>query len=305
MATAREVDVRLLRAWREAQERTLPATVLAQAGGLSLEELDDRLAGLRKAGYTMEGPWQPGDRYCLLAGPERLIADDLRAARPEQAVVGREILVFEETDSTNDLAARAGDDGVREGLAIFAESQRAGRGRLGRKWVSPPGRNLLCSVLLRPAAVPIERWPELTFCAALAVAETAERFTGMSARIKWPNDVLLAGRKVAGILLECHQSQTPGFVVVGIGLNVLQQEEDFAPELRDRAGSLAMLRTGGKNVPDLERRTVAACLLERLETHYAQWPGHFERTREQCGDRGCVAPPESATSLATKSAVPS
>ena len=291
MATARDVDVRLLRAWREAPEQILSAVVLAQAGGLSLEELDDRLTGLRKAGYMVEGPWQPKDRYRLLAGPTRLIADDLRAARPEDTVIGREILVFEETDSTNDLAARAGQDGVSEGLVIFAESQRAGRGRLGRKWVSPPGRNLLCSILLRPAAVPVERWPELTFCAALAVAETAERFTGLPARIKWPNDVLLAGRKVAGILLECHHGQAPGFVVVGIGLNVLQKAEDFPPELRDRAGSLAMLRTDG-NAPDLERQVVATSLLERLEVHYARWPGHFAQISEGCSGRGCTAVPQ-------------
>ena len=295
MATARDMDVGLLRAWRAANGQILPAAALAHAAGnLSPELLAARVAGLRAAGYTIEGPLEPGNRYCLVLPPSRLIADDLRAARPEDATVGREILVFEETDSTNDLAARAGQDGVPEGLVIFAESQRAGRGRLGRKWVSPPRRNLLCSVLLRPEAVPVERWPELTFCAALAVAETAERFTGLPARIKWPNDVLLAGRKVAGILLECHHGQAPGFVVVGIGLNVLQQEEDFPPELRDRAGSLAMLRTGEKIVPRLDRREVAACLLERLENLYAKWPDRFASVSEECGRRGCDSPPEPA-----------
>ena len=295
MATAWDVDVCLLRAWRTANGQILPAAALARAAGdLTPEELAARVAGLRAAGYTMEGPLQPGNRYCLILPPSRLIADDLRAARPEDAVVGREILVFEETDSTNDLAARAGQDGVPEGLAIFAESQRAGRGRLGRKWVSPPGRNLLCSVLLRPAAVPIERWPELTFCAALAVAETAECFTGLPARIKWPNDVLLDGRKVAGILLECHHGQAPGFVVVGIGLNVLQKEEDFPPELRDRAGSLSMLRTEEKDSSGLGRREVAACLLDRLEVHYAQWPGHFEQISGGCSERGCTPPQPAA-----------
>ncbi len=292
MAGWQDPDVRLLRAWRTARGQILPAAALTQAaGGLTLEALAARVAGLRAAGYTIEGPLQPGSRYCLVLSPARLIADDLRAARPEDATVGREILVFEETDSTNDLAARAGQDGVPEGLVIFAESQRAGRGRLGRKWVSPPGRNLLCSTLLRPAAVPAERWPELTFCAALAVAETAERFTGQPARIKWPNDVLLAGRKVAGILLERHQGQAPGFVVVGIGLNVLQGEADFPPELRERAGSLSMLRTDRGDIPAAERREVAACLLERLEAHYTRWPDGFAEIRAECSDRGCAVPP--------------
>ena len=168
--------------------------------------------------------------------PERI-----RAALRPRVTIGREILIFEETDSTNDLARRAGEDGLPEGLAIFAETQRAGRGTQGRRWMSPPYRGLWFSVLLRPKTVSVERWPELTFCAALAVAETAEISTGRAARIKWPNDVLVGERKVAGILVECHHRQNPGFVVVGIGLNVLQRREEFAPELRDQAGSLAMM----------------------------------------------------------------
>ncbi len=220
----------------------------------------------------------------MTGGDPRLDPDLLRAALPAEAVVGRQILVFEETDSTNDLAARAGDDGLPEGLAIFAESQRAGRGRLGRRWTSPPYQALLLSVLLRPAAVPVARWPELTFCAALAVAETAERLTGQPARIKWPNDVLLGGRKIAGILLEAHHRRTPGFVVVGIGVNVLQRLTDLAPELRERAGSLAMASDG---TPPPDRHHVASLLLERLGGNYARWPDDFAPMMQACRERGC------------------
>ncbi len=294
MATWRDADVHLLRAWRAKPDRAVSAVDLARAAEVAIDSIPTRIDGLRTAGYVIDGPTGPRADFSLVSSPTRLIADDLRAALPPEAVVGREILVFQETDSTNDLAARAGHDGVAEGLAIFAESQRAGRGRLGRRWVSPPGRNLLLSILLRPAAVPAERWPELTFCAALAVAETAERYTGQPARIKWPNDVLLAGRKVAGILLECHHARTPGFVVVGIGLNVLQQAEDFAPELRDRAGSLAMMRSGAAPLGELQRREVAASVLERLESHYARWPDGFASIRKECARRGCASPPQPA-----------
>ena len=220
--------------------------------------------------------------------PPRLDPDTLRAALPPDAPVGGKILVFEETDSTNDLAARAGDDGLPGGLVIFAESQRAGRGRLGRRWTTPPYQALLFSVLLRPETVPAARWPELTFCAALAVAETAERVTGRPARIKWPNDVYLAGRKVAGILLEAHHRRTPGFVVVGVGVNVLQGPDDFAPELRERAGSLAMAADAG--APALDRHRVAALLLERLGAHYAGWPDGFAAIMQACRQRGCEPP---------------
>ena len=279
MATATDVDARLLRAWRAAEDRTL----FARAAGLTPEVLAARVGELRAAGYVIEELPEGGRR--LVSDPDQLIADDLCATLPSGVVLGREILVFEETDSTNDLAARAGRDGVAEGIVFFAESQRAGRGRLGRRWVSPPGRNLLFSVLLRPAVVPAERWPELTFCAALAVAETAERFAGRAARVKWPNDVLLDGRKVAGILLEAHHAPGAGFVVVGIGLNVLQRAEDFPPELRERAGSLAMLGAG-----EPSRREVAAFVLERLDEHYRRWPEGFTAIREECVQRGGTAP---------------
>ncbi len=144
-------------------------------------------------------------------------------------------------------------------------------------------------MLLRPVSVPIERWPELTFCAALAVAETAEQQTGLPAKIKWPNDMLLGGRKIAGILLESHHRQAPGFVVVGIGVNVLQAETDFDPQLRTRAGSLAMMTTndGGHRI---ERRLVAASLLENLERFYTRWPENISFIMHACEQRGCLPP---------------
>lgn len=218
---------------------------------------------------------------------ERLIPAELGAGLAPGAVIGREIKVFAETDSTNDLARQAGDAGSAEGLVMFAEVQRAGRGRLGRVWQSPPALGLLFSVLLRPAAAPVERWPELTFCAALAVAEAAEGETGRAAAIKWPNDVLLQGRKVAGILLESHQRQAPGYVVLGIGLNVLQGEGDFAPELRGRASSLRLQALPGRAV---SRLAAAHAILARLEQHYRAWPGNIGAVRAACARRGCVEP---------------
>ena len=243
MARPDDPDVRLLRALRTAARagERLTADTLA-ADRFSIGEQEARLETLRSVGYRISGDAAHGWR--LESAPATLIADDILATLPAMPgrIIGREILVFAETDSTNDLAKQAGDDQLPEGLVIFAEKQRAGRGRLGRAWESPPRQGLWFSVLLRPASdLPVERWPELTFCAALAVAQTAERFTGAPARIKWPNDVLVNGRKIAGILLECHHRHIPGFVVVGIGVNVLQRELDFDPVLRHRAGSLAMM----------------------------------------------------------------
>jgi BirA family biotin operon repressor/biotin-[acetyl-CoA-carboxylase] ligase len=214
----------------------------------------------------------------------RLDASSLTAGLPASRIVGREILVFEETSSTNDLAARAGRDGAAEGIVIFAETQRAGRGRLGRVWNSPPRQSLLCSVLLRPRA-PRDQWPALTFCAALAVAEAAEELTGSPAAIKWPNDVFLQGRKISGILLETHQSPAPGFVVMGIGINVLQSAADFPPGLRSPAGSLSMAATA-----PISREAAAICVLRRLDRHYLAWPGNAPGILAACQSRGCHEP---------------
>jgi BirA family biotin operon repressor/biotin-[acetyl-CoA-carboxylase] ligase len=287
MATAQDADVRVLRALRSRAGGWIPAETISVAARLTAAEVSDEMADLRAAGFTIDAN-AAGNRR-LAAAPARLIAADLLAGlSPVPAAgVGREIAVFEETNSTNDLAARAGDAGIREGLVIFAETQRAGRGRLGRSWQSPPRQGLWFSVLLRPGG-PAERWSELTFYAALAVAEAAEIETGRAAAIKWPNDVLIDGRKVCGILLESHQRQSPGYVVVGIGLNVLQGGDDFAPELRERAGSLQMAAAmAGRAV---SRRSAAIAVLARLEQYYRGWPANFDAVKALSLARGCREP---------------
>jgi BirA family biotin operon repressor/biotin-[acetyl-CoA-carboxylase] ligase len=132
------------------------------------------------------------------------------------------------TDSTNTRARELAARGAPHGTVVTAGEQSAGRGRQGRTWTAPPGRALLCSVLLRdpPRLLPL--------AAGVAVAEVA----GKEARLKWPNDVLVAGRKVAGILVEGRPQEQ--WAVVGIGLNVALRAEDFPAELRDRAGSLGL-----------------------------------------------------------------
>lgn len=259
--------------------RTLRALRFNPAELASIPDLPARLASLRAAGYQIET--QPPR---VVAAPAALIADDIAASMNPDIVVGREIIVLAETDSTNDLAARAGRAGAAEGLVIFAESQRAGRGRLDRKWISSPGLGLLFSVLLRPILPPAQ-WPQLTFCAALAVACTVEAFTPSKVRIKWPNDVLADGRKIAGILLETHQ-QTAPFVVVGIGLNMLQTAHDFPPDLRDKVTSIAI-----QNDQPPDRRAVAAELLRTFNQLYHEWQSaRFATIKRECEARGCVFP---------------
>lgn len=149
---------------------------------------------------------------------------------PGAAVIGRDIRWYETLPSTNGLARRLAEHGVPEGTVVVAERQTAGRGRLGRSWTSPAG-GIWLSVVLRPA-LPIDRFPLIGLAACDATARTIEEMTGLRARLKWPNDVLVEGRKVAGLLLEAGPASEaePAWLVVGIGLNA-----NVAPEaLPDR-----------------------------------------------------------------------
>jgi len=148
-----------------------------------------------------------------------------------------------------------------EGTVAVAEEQTKGRGRLGRSWVAPAGTSILCSVVLRPP-VPSERLPELTLVAAEACAETIAAATGLDASVKEPNDVLVAGRKVAGILGEARE----GYVVLGIGLNVNVPVAQL-PERRETPATSLLEETGAR----IERPELLAELLFRLESHYDAW----------------------------------
>jgi BirA family transcriptional regulator, biotin operon repressor / biotin---[acetyl-CoA-carboxylase] ligase len=167
------------------------------------------------------------------------------------------IEVVSETASTNaDLAARAGED---EGLVLVAEYQNAGKGRMGRTWSAPPRSALLFSILLRPATVPPERWPLLGLVAPLAVADAVRSTGEIDATVKWPNDVLVEDRKLAGILLE----RVGDAAIVGIGINVSLRADERPHEA---ATSLTL-----EGAATTDRVTVLAAVLRALEQRYREW----------------------------------
>ena len=171
--------------------------------------------------------------------------------------LGRPYLWSETSPSTQDVLR---DAELAEGAVAVTEHQTAGRGRAGRRWEDAPGTALLLSVLLRPPD-PVGA-PQLSLVCALAVAEAVEATTGLAAKVKWPNDVLVDGRKVAGILLEGHE----GAVVCGIGVNVSQSEETLPRDTRTRPASL-----GGLTGREQDRAALLVLLLERLEARYDIW----------------------------------
>jgi BirA family biotin operon repressor/biotin-[acetyl-CoA-carboxylase] ligase len=149
--------------------------------------------------------------------------------------IGKNILYYAVTSSTMDMAKQAIRDGAAEGTIVIADHQTAGRGRLGRQWLSPPDSNILLSIILHPN---LKQLPRLTMVAALAVARSIEKLTGLEPAIKWPNDVLIDGKKVSGVLIESDvQGDTVNYAIVGIALNV-NLDPSSIPEISETATSL-------------------------------------------------------------------
>lgn len=152
------------------------------------------------------------------------------------------IITLHSTESTNRDAISLAEQGAEHGTAIIAITQTMGRGRLGKAWVSPSGKGLYCSVIIRPKIV-AEDYPKLTFVAGIAVADAIQRTCFLTPGLKWPNDIYFQMRKCGGILTESSSLNGPAanrFAVVGIGLNVNTQSSDFPVELRSTATSLGI-----------------------------------------------------------------
>ncbi len=172
---------------------------------------------------------------------------------------------FEEIDSTNLEAKREGEAGAPEFTVISAGTQTAGRGRSGHTWISPKKISVATSMLLYPDGIPMEHLPRLTIIAGVAVAEAVEELYPLKTQIKWPNDVLIDSKKICGILTEMeaengHAKQ----VVCGIGVNVHQKKEDFAPEIRDMATSLDLEMSGQQ----ASRKAITEAIWQHFLKHY-------------------------------------
>jgi BirA family biotin operon repressor/biotin-[acetyl-CoA-carboxylase] ligase len=174
--------------------------------------------------------------------------------------LGDRVAYFESVESTNDRALEMGDAGHPEGLLVLSEEQVRGRGRRGRAWSSPPRRGIYASLLLRPR-LEAPRLPRVGFAAAVGIARSLTGATGRRVEIKWPNDLVLSGGKLGGILSESRGSEP--FLVVGLGVNVNQDRQDFPPEIRREATSLRL--AAGRF---WDRTTLLAQILEGFEAEY-------------------------------------
>ncbi len=257
------LDVQILKAFRSAPDGAVSGAELSQALGVSRAAIWARIQELRSLGYDIEA--SPHLGYRLLGAPDVLHADDLISRLGQPQVIGRDIRVFQETTSTNDIIEKLARDGVREGAVVFAESQTKGRGRLGRKWLSPARKGLWFSVLLRPQLRP-QLATQLTVAAATALRRAIDSQTRLKPEIKWPNDVLVHGRKVAGILTELNaELDQINYIILGIGVDVNQLAGEFPAELRKLATSLKAEL--GKPV---NRSELAVAILRELDQDYGR-----------------------------------
>jgi BirA family biotin operon repressor/biotin-[acetyl-CoA-carboxylase] ligase len=191
------------------------------------------------------------------------IAPEVIQGELRTRIIGHPVEVVAETGSTNDVVMAAGRAGRAEGLAVVADRQTAGRGRRGRSWASAAGVGLYTSILLRPG-LPTDRIPLLTLIAGLGVAEAIEERAGIAARLKWPNDVLIEGRKVAGILAEAAFADSRvSHVVLGVGINVNHDRQDL-PEVEFPEATSLYLATGWTR----SRGQLAATVYGRIDRWY-------------------------------------
>jgi len=236
--------------------------------GVSRAAIWKHMRALKRDGYAIESSHARG--YRLTEIPDRLeralSGDEPYGMRTRW--IGHHAVFKKTTGSTNSDALALGREGAPHGTVVFAEEQRSGRGRMGRSWESARGLNLYLSILLRPTIVPAQA-PQLSLVAGVAVAEALETL-GVDGRIKWPNDIVVGGRKLCGILTEIvAEADRVECVVVGIGVNLNGEVSDFSPALRSKATSVR--EATGRRV---DRGAFLRALLGVFERAY----GVFERS---------------------------
>ncbi len=216
------MDDKILNIFRASNGEFISGEEISEKLKVSRAAVWKHIEQLRKEGYEITG--EPHVGYRLTATPDKLTTEEV-SYRLGTKIIGKRIHSYESTDSTNDIALRLAESGSPEGTAVFSEGQSKGRGRLGREWSSPKGKGIYLSFILRPKISPTHA-SKITLMSAIAVAMAIRKVTDLTALIKWPNDIMVNGHKVCGILTEMSaEVNTVKYVVIGIGINVNTDKE--------------------------------------------------------------------------------
>ena len=254
------MDEEILQFLRERPPGFLSGEEISRRLKVSRTAVWKRMKHLRTLGYEIEASTRTG--YRLIRSPDLLTPSEVRPLLKTKWM-GKTIHHFHIIDSTNSKAYELALNGAEEGEVVIAESQKKGKGRLGREWFSPLFSNLYLSVILRPK-IPPYRASLITLMAAVATADAIQNFSSLEPLIKWPNDILLRAKKVAGLLNEIHSEMDRiHFVILGIGVNLNTDRKMFAREIREVATSLKI-----EMGQAISRKTFLPCLLQELEKWY-------------------------------------
>jgi BirA family transcriptional regulator, biotin operon repressor / biotin---[acetyl-CoA-carboxylase] ligase len=255
------MDEEILQLLRDHSSKYLSGEKISHRLKVSRTAVWKRIGRLRALGYEIEASTRSG--YRLVGTPDLLTPSEIKPILKTKWL-GKTIHHFGALDSTNAQAYQLALDGAEEGEVVISESQEKGKGRLGRQWFSPPFLNLYLSVILRPK-IPPHQASLITLMAAVATADAIRQFSGLLPLIKWPNDILLRDRKIAGLLNEIHSEiDRIHFVILGIGVNLNTDESMFSREIRAAATSL-MIEMG----QTISRKVFLQVLLQELERWYS------------------------------------
>lgn len=260
MRTEMGIRQKLIEAFTKSQSEYLSGQYLAELAGCSRTAVWKHIEDLRKEGFKFDAVRKKG--YKILSAPDKMTANKINLGL-KTAFMGKNLHYLDSVDSTQKVAQKLAYENAEEGTVVIAEEQTAGRGRMDRKWHSPKYTGIWMSMILRPS-LPIPKAPQLTLIAAVSVVQAIEEVTGLLPEIKWPNDILIGGKKVTGILTELQaEADRINFILIGIGINVNTRKEEFPQELDATASSLAIEK--GEAV---DRERLIRIVLEKLEKLY-------------------------------------
>jgi len=269
-------DILLLIRTNETQSFSRDA--LAEKFSAKPLEITNALDQIEQWNYRIEKD-DDGQTLKFLSAPDSLTATEI-SYELETEIIGRQVFSYQSVKSTNDIAMRMADNGAVEGTIVTAEQQTCGRGRLGRQWHSPDGVGIYVSIILRPSFPP-DKAPGISLVSSLALADVISAYLPHMVRIKWPNDVLINGRKTAGILTELAADKDRiEHLIVGVGINVNQEMADFPSELRPKATSIREALRNNNLIGDQTNSTgdrvrLLKQFLAGFENEYRQYQKSF------------------------------
>ncbi|MBP1961928.1 biotin--[acetyl-CoA-carboxylase] ligase [Paenibacillus aceris] len=255
------MNERILELFQESPEAYVSGEEISRRLNVSRTAIWKHIEELRAAGYEFEAAPRKG--YRLVSKPDKWqVTELLQGMRTK--VLGQKVHIYGEVDSTQTIAHSLVASGAPEGTLVLAEAQTAGRGRMGRAWHSPAGKGIWMSLVLTPR-VPVYFMPQLTLLSAVALCRSIQKVCRVDIGIKWPNDLLIKGKKVSGILLESSgEDERLKYVIAGIGISVNLKVDDYPEELRKVATSLAI-----ESGTEIKRETLVQEFLLEFEELYA------------------------------------